>query len=159
MIINVNFFRAIAHFGKFDYVPLATAVNLVMRNGPLWRAWLCAMGDCVEWSCTIKISDNFHAMSIAQDLIKVLRHGPQRRIWVCNMVHWCLLLPPLVLVTIRPTHLVKGTNCRPHVRSILYCGQPNFVTISPVLPCMFCNKFSMTHIGTIFHYKQCIKKN
>jgi hypothetical protein len=34
------------HCGEFFYALWATAVYLVMRYGPLWRIWLCAMGHC-----------------------------------------------------------------------------------------------------------------
>jgi hypothetical protein len=34
------------HCSEFCYVLWATAVNLVVRNGPLRRIWIYAMGHC-----------------------------------------------------------------------------------------------------------------
>jgi hypothetical protein len=34
------------HCGEFFYALWATTVNLVVRYGPLWQIWLCAMGHC-----------------------------------------------------------------------------------------------------------------
>jgi hypothetical protein len=46
---------ALGYCGKFGYALQATAANLVMRYGPLWRIWLYTMGQCLEGSLTVKI--------------------------------------------------------------------------------------------------------
>jgi hypothetical protein len=73
------------HSGVFGYALWATVADLVIRNGPLRRIWLCAMGHCAEWRRTVKIFSDFCAMghsagfgyalwAIAQGL--VIRYGP-----------------------------------------------------------------------------------
>jgi hypothetical protein len=95
------------HCGKFFYALWATTANLVVRGwataadlvlryGPLWLIWLCAMGHCAECSHTVKICSDFCAMghsagfgyplwAVAKDLVK--RYGPWRSIWLCAMGH------------------------------------------------------------------------
>jgi hypothetical protein len=87
---------AMGHYGKFGFALWDTPANLDTCYGPLQWIWLCTMGHCVEWSCTIKICNDFRTIghstgvgdvlwAVTQDLFK--RYRLWRRIWLCAIGH------------------------------------------------------------------------